>query len=239
MVAGNEQGENMQLELTPDELLTTTRTVRKRLDLERPVERDVLVECVELAIQAPSGGNQQGRHWFFVDDPAKKLAIGEIYKSVRSRAITADLPADADPEVQRIRTSGEHLTAHLHEVPVLMIPLPGGLPAVFHCANGKDRTGLSAALLLELLGVPRDDILDDYELSGRYLDGTLEPAISRLVATGMGPDAAAVAMGTPRAVMAATLGELDTTYGGITRYLADRAGVALRDLASLRELLLR
>lgn len=50
----------MRLDLTPDELLTMTRAVRKRLDLERPVEREVIAECVELAVQAPSGGNQQG-----------------------------------------------------------------------------------------------------------------------------------------------------------------------------------
>jgi hypothetical protein len=48
----------MRLELTPDELLTTTRTVRRRLDLERPVEREVIAERVELAIQAPSGSNE-------------------------------------------------------------------------------------------------------------------------------------------------------------------------------------
>ena len=89
----------------------------------------MILECVELAIQAPSGSNQQGWHWFFVDDPAKKLALAEIYRSVRSGIITGDLPADADPEVKRIRTSGEHLTAHLAEVPVLMIPLHAGRPS--------------------------------------------------------------------------------------------------------------
>jgi nitroreductase len=118
----------MRLELTPDELLTTTRTVRKRLDLERPVEPEVIAECVELAIQAPSGSNQQRWHWFFVDDPGKKAALAEIYRSVRSRSITGDLPPDADPQVRRIRTSGEHLMAHLHEVPVLLIPLHAGRP---------------------------------------------------------------------------------------------------------------
>jgi nitroreductase len=117
-----------RLDLTPDELLSTTRTVRKRLDLERPVERQVLVECVELAIQAPSGSNQQGWHWFFVDDPAKKRALADIYSSVRRQAISGELPPDADAQVRRIRSSGEHLAAHLHEVPVILIPLHDGRP---------------------------------------------------------------------------------------------------------------
>jgi nitroreductase len=64
-----------RLNLTPDELLTTTRAVRKRLDLERPVSRDLITECLELALRAPSGSNQQGWHWFFVDDPARKQAL--------------------------------------------------------------------------------------------------------------------------------------------------------------------
>jgi nitroreductase len=119
----------LKLELTPDQLLSTTRTVRRRLDLERPVERDVLVQCVELAIQAPSGSNQQGWHWFFVDDPAKKAAVAEVYREVRARSVRGDLSTDTPAEVRRIRVSGEHLTAHLHEVPYLLFPLHAGRPS--------------------------------------------------------------------------------------------------------------
>ena len=58
-----------QLNLTNDELLSTTRAVRKRMDFDRPVEQEVLMECMELALQAPSGSNAQGWHFLFVTDP--------------------------------------------------------------------------------------------------------------------------------------------------------------------------
>src|SRR5437763_10505416 len=69
----------MMLDLTPLELLTTTRAVRKRLDFERPVERDVIEKCVEIALQAPTGSNRQGWGFVFVDDPAKKRALADLY----------------------------------------------------------------------------------------------------------------------------------------------------------------
>src|SRR3954463_1799031 len=67
------------LNLTPDELLTTTRAVRKRLDFDRPVEREVIEECLQLALQAPTGSNRQGWQWVFVTDPDKKKALADIY----------------------------------------------------------------------------------------------------------------------------------------------------------------
>ena len=70
------------LPLTPDELLTTTRAVRKRLDLERPGRRDVVEECIEIALQAPSGSNRQAWQWIPVDDPATKAGIAELYRQV-------------------------------------------------------------------------------------------------------------------------------------------------------------
>src|SRR3954447_11070261 len=68
------------LPLSPDELLTTTRAVRKRLDLSRPVPLDLVRECLEIALQAPSGSNQQSWHWVVVTNPAKRAAVGEIYR---------------------------------------------------------------------------------------------------------------------------------------------------------------
>jgi len=70
------------LPLSPDELLTTTRTVRKRLDLTRPVPLDLVRECLEVALQAPSGSNQQGWQWVVVVDETQRRAVGDIYRDV-------------------------------------------------------------------------------------------------------------------------------------------------------------
>src|SRR5437660_6921255 len=69
----------MTLNLSVDEVLTTTRAVRKRLESDKPVSREVLMECLDLALQAPTGSNSQGWQWVFVEDDEKKKAIGEIY----------------------------------------------------------------------------------------------------------------------------------------------------------------
>ncbi len=115
---------------------------------------------------------------------------------------------------------------------------PEGLPAVFHCTGGKDRTGMSAALLLELLGVPRDYVLDDYELTSRYrLRQHQTESYESLLAMGMGPEAAAAVMGAPRWTMAETLQELDDDYGGAASYLAGPAGMAPATLEALRQAL--
>ncbi|SVE08011.1 uncharacterized protein METZ01_LOCUS460865, partial [marine metagenome] len=79
-----------QLELSNDELLSTTRAVRKRLDLEKPVPESVLRECLEVAVQAPTGSNAQGWQFVFVTDPEKKTQIGEIYRQAFS--IYKDMP---------------------------------------------------------------------------------------------------------------------------------------------------
>ena len=71
----------MTLDLTPDQLLSTTRTVRKRLDLSRPVEQELLQECFDLALQAPTGGNQQGWHFVVVTDADQKKALAELYRA--------------------------------------------------------------------------------------------------------------------------------------------------------------
>src|SRR5689334_6916249 len=68
------------LPLTADEVLTTTRTVRKRLDLTRPVPMSLIRECLEIALQAPSGSNRQGWEWLVITDPDQRAAIGSVYK---------------------------------------------------------------------------------------------------------------------------------------------------------------
>ncbi len=71
---------SMTVPLTNDELLTTTRTVRKRLDLTRDVPMELVRQCLDIALQAPSGSNRQGWHWLVVTDAAKRAAIGEVYR---------------------------------------------------------------------------------------------------------------------------------------------------------------
>ena len=118
------------LPLTADEMLTTTRSVRKRLDLTRPVPLELVRECLEIALQAPSGSNRQSWHWIVVADAHQRAAIGQLYRRavesyLESPGTAARLFAD-DPErsaVQsRVGDSVAYLGQHLGEVPVLVIP---------------------------------------------------------------------------------------------------------------------
>jgi protein-tyrosine phosphatase len=112
---------------------------------------------------------------------------------------------------------------------------PAGVPAVFHCHAGKDRTGLVAALLLEALGVERGTVLDDYELTARYrLREHQTESFERMVANGMAPEAAAGMLGAPRWAMAQTLTQLDEQFGGIDRYLRSQAGLDTATIERLR-----
>jgi nitroreductase len=123
------------LGLTPDEVLATTRSVRKRLDLTRPVEPEVIRECLELALQAPTGGNRQQWHFMVITDSAKRQAIGDIYRRgwALYRAsqqpvlekLAARYPERAEVQ-ERILASADYLAEHMHEVPVLLIPCIAG-----------------------------------------------------------------------------------------------------------------
>ncbi len=117
------------LPLAPDELLTTTRSVRKRLDLERPVPLELVRECLEVALQAPSGSNQQGWHWMVITDPALRGQIGEYYRrsfeTYRRSSGYAGRAAEGSAERQavqdRVATSAEWLGERMGEVPVHVI----------------------------------------------------------------------------------------------------------------------
>ncbi|MEU0092646.1 nitroreductase family protein [Kribbella sp. NPDC006257] len=118
------------LDLTPDDLLTTTRTVRKRLDLDRPVPMELIKECIEIALQAPSGSNRQTWHWLVITDQEKRAAIGEYYRrsvasylesSGAAGRLYADDP-DRAPVQQRVGSSVAYLGERMGEVPVLVIP---------------------------------------------------------------------------------------------------------------------
>lgn len=111
--------------LSADEVLTTTRAVRKRLDLRRPVPRALIEECVEVARQAPSGRNRQQWDLMFIDNPKTRRAVSEVWRR-GLRAESADGSTTRMPfHSERwagIAASLRHLDTHLHEVPVLVIP---------------------------------------------------------------------------------------------------------------------
>ena len=100
----------MDLGLTPDEVLSTTRAVRKRLDFDKPVDRSVILECLGIALQAPSGGNSQPWRWLVVDDDHVKSQLGVLYKKAhdpymaanREAGVTTLLVGSPQPEALRV-----------------------------------------------------------------------------------------------------------------------------------------
>ena len=112
---------------------------------------------------------------------------------------------------------------------------PHELPAVFHCHAGKDRTGVTAALLLLALGVDREAVLDDYELTRRYRTlAHQQDSLANMMEMGMAPEAAAGVLSAPRWAMAEALDELAHRYGGIEAYLCGPAGMSPDTLQRLR-----
>lgn len=107
---------------TVDELLSTTRAVRRRLDLSRPVEREVILECLRLAVQAPTGGNGQDWRWMIVTDADKRAAIADIYNSAGAEYLANAAATAEDPQTRRVYESAAALTSTLADVPVYVIP---------------------------------------------------------------------------------------------------------------------
>jgi nitroreductase len=162
---------------TVDKLLTTTRAVRKRLDLTRPVELDVILECLRLAIQAPTGSNQQTWRWIVVTDPKVRAQLAELYRNLpddRPAVRLGSTPPPAEQQ-QRVLDSSSHLMAHVHEVPLFVVPCiedtggaagwpPSIYPAVWSFMLALRSRGLGSVITTvhlfrreeadELLGVP-------------------------------------------------------------------------------------
>jgi nitroreductase len=114
-----------------DELLSTTRAVRKRLDLTRPVPREVILDCIRLSQQAPTGSNSQGWRWVVVSDAAKRLALAELYRKVAAdyfQQARGRAEAAGQAQTTRVYDSAQYLADHLHEVPVHVIPCLQGRP---------------------------------------------------------------------------------------------------------------
>jgi nitroreductase len=105
-----------------DEVLSTTRAVRRRLDLTRPVEREVILECLRLAVQAPTASNSQNWRWLIVDDPDKRAAIAEIYRSCGEAYLADAARTTEDPQTRRVYESAHTLSATLAQVPIHVIP---------------------------------------------------------------------------------------------------------------------
>ena len=115
---------------TVDHLLSTTRSVRKRLDFSRPVDASIITQCIDLALQAPTGGNSQGWSFVVVTDAVKRKAVAEIYKKAfklysSDPAMRARYDADANDlraqQMDRVLSSADFLADHMHEAPALVI----------------------------------------------------------------------------------------------------------------------
>jgi nitroreductase len=139
------------LKLSADEVLTTTRAVRKRLDFDKPVETSVLRECLDIALQAPSGSNSQGWHFVIVTDPVKKAAIAELYLKAfddyeagpaQPTKQHLDDPSMA-PTQERVLSSARYLADNLAKVPAMLIPC---------CAGRPDTPGLPHGVTASIYG---------------------------------------------------------------------------------------
>jgi protein-tyrosine phosphatase len=117
---------------------------------------------------------------------------------------------------------------------------PDGLPAVMHCGGGKDRTGVAAALILTVLGVGREDVLDDYELTARFMDSPRVAQIAKRLEEErrLHPELPVGVVQTSRWAMAEALATVDRRYGGVEKYLGEVAGVCADALEELRVRLL-
>ena len=183
-----------------DRLLSTTRAVRRRLDLERPVEREVILDCVRLSQQAPTASNTQKWCWMVVTDAAKRKALGEIYGRGKQFIDQARAQIDAeDAQTQRVYDSAAWLLDHMGEVPALVLPCvegrvpegaPGGMaaavygsifPAMWSFQLALRSRGLGSTLttihlffekeVAELLAIP-EDVMQVALLPVAYTKGT-------------------------------------------------------------------
>ena len=130
--------------VSTDYLLTTTRAVRKRLDLERPVPRDVVLDCLRLAIQAPTGGNSQGWRWLVIDDADTRAAVAALYRK-RANPYLDGYRQLAPDAANPVLDSSQYLTEHLHEVPVFVFPCILGRLA--ETPTNEDTAGFYGSIL--------------------------------------------------------------------------------------------
>ncbi|HWE53951.1 MAG TPA: nitroreductase family protein [Acidimicrobiales bacterium] len=182
-----------------DLLLSTTRSVRKRLDLEREVPQSVIVDCLRLAVQAPTGSNQQGWRWIVVTDADKRRELARMYSEGGRGYLESAAGQAMDPQTRRVYESALHLTDTLGQVPVHVIPCIEGraestmnilsasqygsvIPAAWSFMLALRSRGLGSAWTTlhlfkeqeaaELLGVPFESVTQVALLPVAYTIGT-------------------------------------------------------------------
>lgn len=126
---------------TVDKLLTTTRTVRKRLDFSRPVPPEIIQECLEIAIQAPTGGNIQRYHFVVVTDEVKRAELSAIYKRSYLEVYTPERQAETSRSDPGLISSATYLAEQMHNVPVLVVA----------CVEASDPTGQGPGVFASIL----------------------------------------------------------------------------------------
>jgi nitroreductase len=190
------------LDLDPDQLLSTTRAVRKRLDFARPVPGHVIRECVAMALQAPSGSNVVTMRFVVVQDEKKRRAIGGIYREVYARyKASPSYPgrpsgdAERDRAQRRVASSADYLGEHMGEAPVLVLGCNEGtdptsalaglgniLPAMWSFMLAARARGLGTAWtsmhrarerdVADILGIPYDTVAQAVLTPLAYTEGT-------------------------------------------------------------------
>ncbi|NKY32802.1 nitroreductase family protein [Nocardia speluncae] len=109
-----------------DHLLSTTRAVRRRLDLDRPVAREIILECLRLALQAPTGSNKQSWRWLVLDDPAVRAQVADLYARNTGPVLDQRYALSPDAQTTRVYDSARYLVEVLARVPVLVVPCVQG-----------------------------------------------------------------------------------------------------------------
>ncbi|MEU1203894.1 nitroreductase family protein [Nocardia sp. NPDC005825] len=185
------------LDLSADEVLTTTRSVRKRLDLERPVPLEVVTDALEVALQAPSGSNMQSWHWIVLTDPEPKKIVAEYYRKsyfayaeAGAAARSAKPPKDLET-AEKVASSATYLAEIMEQVPALVIGaihVPGGefpqgnqaqlwgslLPAAWSLALALRERGLGSAWTTLHLEYERE-VADALGIPANIRQGVLLP----------------------------------------------------------------